>query len=90
MRTTGLGFSAVLVIVGAILAWAVTTGVEGIDLHLVGLIMFVVGIVLAAITLAAGALGQRRVVEHTREGVVNGQPVQQHERDVVVDHNQTI
>ncbi len=82
MRTTGLGFSAVLVAVGAILAWAVTDTLRGVDLHAVGIILFVVGLVLAAITLAAGAMGRRTVIRTDREAVVDGRPVAERHREV--------
>jgi hypothetical protein len=87
MRTTGLGFSAVLVAVGAILAWAVSADVEGVDIHQVGIIVFVVGLVLAAVSLLSGAFGRRTVVETDRESLVNGRPVSQREREVVVDRD---
>ncbi len=44
----GIGVSLVLIAVGAILTWAVTAEVSGIDLNTVGVILMVVG--------AAGAL----------------------------------
>ena len=52
MRTTGLGLSAFLAAAGAILAWAVSYEIDGIDVQMVGLILFIVGIVLGAVTLA--------------------------------------
>lgn len=53
MRTSGLGLSIALIAVGAVLAWAVTFDAEGIDLNMVGVILFVVGIVGAVISLIA-------------------------------------
>jgi multisubunit Na+/H+ antiporter MnhB subunit len=86
MRTTGLGFSAVLVVAGAILAWAVTVEVEGVDVNQVGIIMFVVGLVLAAVTIAMSAVGRRTVVQTERESLVGGRPVVERQRDVISDH----
>jgi len=40
-----LGTSIFLIAVGAILRWAVTASVEGIEVHTVGLILLIVGIV---------------------------------------------
>jgi hypothetical protein len=39
----GISVSLVLVAVGAVLAWAVTATVSGIDLNVVGVILMVVG-----------------------------------------------
>lgn len=44
----GIGVSLILIAVGAILTWAVTATVSGVDLNTVGVILMVVG--------AAGAL----------------------------------
>jgi Domain of unknown function (DUF6458) len=41
----GIGVSLILVAVGAILTWAVTADVSGVDLTTVGVILMVVGIV---------------------------------------------
>jgi apolipoprotein N-acyltransferase len=86
VRTTGLGFSAVLVVVGAILAWAVTAHVNGVDINEVGVIMFVVGLVLAAVTLAMAAAGRRTEVRTIRESTVNGRPVVESQREIVADN----
>ena len=40
----GMSVSLILVAVGAILTWAVTTEVSGIDINTVGVILMVVGI----------------------------------------------
>ena len=44
----GIGVSLILIAVGAIITWAVTADVSGVDLNTVGVILMVVG--------AAGAL----------------------------------
>jgi hypothetical protein len=41
----GIGVSAFLIAAGAILYWAVTSDVQGVDLDVVGLILMIVGIV---------------------------------------------
>jgi hypothetical protein len=71
-----LGTSIFLIAVGAILRYAVTTGVEGIDLQTVGLILMIVGIVgllLSILYMAAWAPRRGRVV---RDRVVERDPYQ--------------
>lgn len=85
MRTSGLGLSAFLIAVGAILAWAVTAQADGIDLQQVGIILLVVGIGLGLLTLALSAFGRRTVVQTDRESVVNGRPVVERQREIVTD-----
>lgn len=46
----GYGFGGILVVVGLVLALAVTDSINGIDLTMVGWIMAAVGVVLIAIT----------------------------------------
>ena len=41
----GIGVSLLLTAVGAILAWAVSDRISGVDLHTAGIIVFLVGIV---------------------------------------------
>lgn len=48
----GLTVSILLIAAGAILRWAVTASTKGIDLQMVGMILFIVGIVGAALSLA--------------------------------------
>ena len=40
----GLGVSLILVAVGAVLTWAVSATVSGIDINVVGVILLIVGI----------------------------------------------
>lgn len=90
-RTTGLGLATGLVTVGAILAWAVTYDVEGIDLQQVGVIMFVVGVIVGIATLIMAAAGQRTVVTRENQSVVNGVPaVTERETEVVTQRDDTI
>jgi len=39
----GIGVSLILIAVGAILTWAVTASVSGVDIHAVGVILLAVG-----------------------------------------------
>lgn len=87
MRTTGLGFSAFLIALGAILAWAVTYEADGIDLNQVGVILFIVGIGLGVVTLIAAAAGQRTTINTQRDTVVDGRPVVQQERQVISERD---
>lgn len=72
----GIGVSLILVAVGAILTWAVTAEVSGVDLNTVGVILMVVGIAGALISLAFwsswGGFGgmSRDVVVRDRDRVV--------------------
>lgn len=83
MRTTGFGLSALLIAIGAILAWAVTYEVEGIDLNQVGVILFIVGLGLGVVSLIAAAAGRRTIISEQRDTTVNGGPVVERERDVI-------
>jgi hypothetical protein len=47
----GIGLSLILVAAGAILTWAVTADVSGVDINTVGVILMVVGIVGALLSL---------------------------------------
>ena len=48
----GITISILFIAAGAILRWAVTATTSGVNLHTVGMILFVVGIVGAALSLA--------------------------------------
>ncbi len=90
MRTTGFGLSAFLVATGAILAWAVTYEADGIDLNQVGIILFIVGLVLALLTVVLASTGRRTTMDRQRDVMVNGQPVVEHERDVIVEQDRQV
>lgn len=86
MRNTGLSSSIGLVALGAILAWAVSYEIEGIDLNTVGIILFAVGILGIVVILVATATTQRTVIERNREVVMRPDPSHQesaYEPDVV-------
>ena len=48
----GISISILLIAAGAILRWAVTATTSGINLHTVGIILFIVGIVGAVLSMA--------------------------------------
>ena len=50
--TMGISISILLIAAGAILRWAVTATTSGINLHTVGIILFIVGIVGAVLSMA--------------------------------------
>jgi hypothetical protein len=56
----GIGTSILLIAVGAILRYAVTASVSGIELQTVGLILMIVGIVGLVISLAVMFMGPSR------------------------------
>jgi hypothetical protein len=72
-----LGTSIFLIAVGAILRYAVTANVEGVQVHTVGLILLIVGIVgllLSVLYMAAWVPRRGRV---TRERVVERDPYEE-------------
>ena len=70
-----LGTSLFLVAVGAILRYAVTTSVSGIDLQVVGLILIIVGVIGAILSVVLMFFGSRR-------GAVRDDVVTRDRRDV--------
>ena len=64
-RTTGgglIGLAVVLVVIGAIMRFAVTVTTSGFNIHKVGDILLLVGIILAILTVALIAMSSRRRV----------------------------
>ena len=70
----GIGVSLILIAIGAILTWAVSATVSGIDLNTVGVILMVVGAAGALISLifwsSWGGFGGRDTVVHDDRRVV--------------------
>jgi hypothetical protein len=69
-----IGTSIVLLAVGAILKWAVTAHVSGIDLQTAGTVLFVLGIVALILSVAytfvwSRSTGRRDVVVHDERDV---------------------
>lgn len=58
----GIGVAIFLIAVGAILKFAVTTSVSGLDLGVVGVVLMIVGIVGLVLTLVIWAPRRRRAV----------------------------
>jgi Na+/melibiose symporter-like transporter len=70
----GLGTSIFLIALGAILKFAVTTSVSGIELATVGVILMVVGIIGLCISLIILMQADRRGAPVARERVVERDP----------------
>ena len=71
----GIGVSLLLIAIGAILTWAVSADVSGVDINTVGVILMVVGAAGGLISLVFwsswGGFGSRdTAVVHDRERVV--------------------
>jgi Domain of unknown function (DUF6458) len=74
-RTTGgglMGLAVVLVVIGAIMRFAVTITTSGFNIHKVGDILLLVGIILAILSVALIVLGSRRRVSARTE--IRGTP----------------
>jgi Zn-dependent membrane protease YugP len=63
-----IGSSIALIVIGAIVAFALDFQVAGVDLRLIGYILMAAGVVLLIISLAVG-FGGRRTTTTTRSGV---------------------
>jgi hypothetical protein len=70
-----MGLAVVLIVVGAIMRFAVTVTTSGFNVHKVGDILFVVGIILAILSIALIVMSmRRRVVTRTDiQGTPGGQ-----------------
>ncbi len=66
----GIGVSLILIAVGAILTWAVSAEVSGIDIQVVGVILLIVGAIGALLSLifwsSWGGFGGRRTYVEDR------------------------
>lgn len=76
MQPIGIGTSLVLIAVGAILHWAVTAHVSGVNIQTIGLILLIVGILGLILTFILAA-----VLNDRRRAVVDDRPVAR-ERDI--------
>jgi len=63
-----IGASLLLIAVGAILKFAVTKGVNGVDVGTVGIILMVIGVIGLVITLVMVNTRRRTDVIHHRDG----------------------
>ena len=69
----GVGVSLILIAAGAILTWAVTATVSGIDINTVGVILLVVGAIGLVLSLMfwstwGGVAGTRRRTTYVEDG----------------------
>jgi hypothetical protein len=68
----GLGVSLILIAVGAILTWAVSAEVSGVDIQTIGVILLIVGIAGALLSLVFwsswGGVGGRRRTTYVEDG----------------------
>jgi uncharacterized YccA/Bax inhibitor family protein len=73
-----IGASLFLIAVGAVLKFAVTAKVNGVDVGTVGIILMIVGIIGLIITLALMSTRRRTDVIHSRTGttvIAPGEPI---------------
>jgi hypothetical protein len=73
-KSVRIGFSIFLLAVGAILAFAVSATVAGLDIHAVGWVLMAAGALGLILTMVVFAPRQRRTLVETR-GVASGVPV---------------
>ena len=75
----GMGVSILLIAVGAILTWAIHYGHSGVNLHLIGVILLIVGIAGALLSLvfwsSVGGYGFRREERVPDLGLLKAQHV---------------
>lgn len=60
----GIGAGILIAAVGAVLAFAVTAEVAGVDVQTIGVIMLIAGLAIALIAAIATTASRRRVVEY--------------------------
>jgi hypothetical protein len=70
----GIGTSLFLIATGAILRWAVTGHVSGVNIHTVGLILLIVGVIGLVISLFWIVSASRRDTVVTRDRYVEPPP----------------
>ena len=69
-----IGTSLVLIAIGAILKFAVTTSVSGVSLSMVGLVLMVVGVIGLVLSLILATTARRTDVVHHEGGDYNEPP----------------
>jgi hypothetical protein len=60
----GIGAGILIAAVGAVLAFAVTAEIAGVDVQTIGVIMLIAGLAIALIAAIATTANRRRVVEY--------------------------
>ena len=78
----GYGFGGFLVVVGLVLALAVTDSIEGVDLTLVGWILAAVGVVVLAMTAFTLNSGRRARTQQTVVHPDGSQTVRENRTDL--------
>jgi hypothetical protein len=69
-----IGASLILIAIGAVLKFAVTKQIAGIDLQTVGVILMLVGVVALLITLVLMSMRRRTDVVYRRDGTTYLEP----------------
>ncbi len=69
-----IGASLILIALGAILKFAVTKEVNGINLQTVGVVLLIIGIIGLAISLCLMTIRRRTDVSYHRDGVTYVEP----------------
>ena len=64
------GGAVALIVIGAILYFAVNIDVQPVDIHMIGLILMIAGVVWLVINLIVGATTRRRVVPVERREII--------------------
>ena len=59
-----------LIVIGAILYFAVNIDVQPVDIHMIGLILMIAGVIWLVINLIVGATTRRRVVPVERREII--------------------
>ena len=64
------GGAVALIVIGAILYFAVNIDMQPVDIHLIGLILMIAGVIWLVINLIVGATTRRRVVPVERREII--------------------
>ncbi len=80
-----IGGSLLLIAIGAILKWAITADVSGVNLDVIGIILMIIGAVGFVISLVLMASRRRSDVIH-RGVAADGRPVEQRTTYVTPGH----
>lgn len=66
MRAGSVGGGILLVVIGAILAFALNLNTPGVDLHMIGIILIIAGVVLGVIGLVFAGASEKRQSDSVR------------------------
>jgi hypothetical protein len=84
----GTGVSIVLIAVGAVLAWAVSASTSGVNVHTVGYILLVVGIVGLLLSMVFWSSWAGPGYFSRRRTMVEGRPAAAGDRRTVVEEEE--